>query len=405
MTRILVVADDPELGVAVQAGARTLGVPGSVRVVRSAPAALAAMAEEQADLVVTDIHVPGSEGPAWLHALRDRWPHVARVIVSGDADAAMLEQAYAIARHVLATPCAPATLAWALGTALDGVRAVDGTEAHAKAVQVVERVGTPGVFMAHFAALREALEAPNPPRGALRQAIEASPLLTLRVLRLANSPWYGGGAPVTSVADALARLGPELLRGLLLSLRTLDERSMDPDLTADLRLIKRHVHLLARIMRRVRAGQPDESLAATAALLHDVGRVVVALGDPAVGRQVDYHSTQSGQVRHEVELDIASVRDADVGAVLLENWGIPAVLRELVRGHALPSIAGPEAPPAVLGPLHVAHARIEAAGLGSAGTPHTVDLGYLERHGLTEFVATWDAVIDDELARAVEAVA
>lgn len=405
MADILVVGDDPELRFAVREAAAVLGGEVSVREAPSVTLAFERLHAGPVDLLVSTLVPEESTGPDWLHAVRARWPQVPRIIATREADPAKLDAAYRIARHVVALPAASDELEWALGSALDGARAVEGTEAHTRAMGLVDRLGNPPCLMRHFAALHAALDGNAPPRTAIRDAVEGSPILTLRVLRLANSSWYGSGAEVVNVADALGRLGPELLRGLLLSLRTLDERDLEPDVVAELGSIVRHSALLRRIMRRLRAGHADEALAGTAAILHDLGRAAVAFTEPALMRQVDWHSTEQGQVRHDVEVDICGVRHADVGATWLQAWGIPPALVELVRGHAVPSVAGPEAPVGVLGPLHVAHARLEAAGLGGGGTPHGLDLGFLERHAFEGYLPAWDAVIAEELAADRESAA
>lgn len=398
MADILVVGDDPELRYAVREAAAVLGGEVSVREARTVTMAFERLHAGPVDLLVSTLVPEESTGPEWLHAVRARWPHVPRIVAPREADPDKLEAAYRIARHVLPLPAETGELTWALGSALDGARAVEGTEALAQAQGYVDRLVNPPCSLAHFNALHAALEPQSPLRHEIRTAIEASPLLTLRVLRLANSTFYGSGHPVATVPGALARLGPELLRGVLLSLRVLDERDVEAHVAADMRVLKSHARLLGRILRRLRAGQPDEALGYTAGLLHDIGRLGVLLLEPALVRQVDRHSLELGQVRHDVEVDICGVRHADIGATWLAQSGVPAPLVELVRGHALPSVAGPEAPPALLGPLHVAHARLEAAGLGGGGTPHGLDLGFLERHGFEGYLPAWDAVIAEELA-------
>ena len=86
MMRILFVDDEPS----VLAGLRRLFHPlraeWQTSFADGGPQALALMAEEAVDVVVSDIRMPGMDGTQLLSRVRERFPHVIRIILSGQAD-------------------------------------------------------------------------------------------------------------------------------------------------------------------------------------------------------------------------------------------------------------------------------------------------------------------------------
>jgi HD-like signal output (HDOD) protein len=114
----------------------------------------------------------------------------------------------------------------------------------------------------------------NDPRSSphkLADTIGQDPALTLRVLRLANSPHYGGDDRVAGLDNAVGRIGRTSVRGLLLSLHLLqaEMESVRP-------LLERLAHhgyatgLAARVIARIqRVSQVNHIF--SAALLHDLG--------------------------------------------------------------------------------------------------------------------------------------
>lgn len=82
--RILCVDDEPHIAAALRRLLR--GAGHAVRVAGSGEEALALLEAESADLVISDMRMPGMDGAQLLARIRDRWPAVARVLLTGYAD-------------------------------------------------------------------------------------------------------------------------------------------------------------------------------------------------------------------------------------------------------------------------------------------------------------------------------
>jgi DNA-binding NtrC family response regulator len=68
-------------------------------------AALGELARGSFDIVVSDMRMPGIDGTALLREVTEMYPGTIRILLSGGADADALDQALAVADHMLEKPC------------------------------------------------------------------------------------------------------------------------------------------------------------------------------------------------------------------------------------------------------------------------------------------------------------
>lgn len=83
--QILIVDDEPAVLDFVRKALDRVGF--DCRTAEDAGQALAVMNEQPADLVVSDIHMPGSDGAWLLSTLKQQWPDVPVIMLSGDGEA------------------------------------------------------------------------------------------------------------------------------------------------------------------------------------------------------------------------------------------------------------------------------------------------------------------------------
>ncbi len=172
----------------------------------------------------------------------------------------------------------------------------------------------------------------------IERVVSFDPALTARLLRFANGANTAGLAPVTSVHAAISRLGT----GAVLSLAvgtTLRDLLHRPD--AELRgenLLWTHsvtAGLAARDLNRFcRHRVPPETF--TAALLHDIGKLILARFLCAKVRGVVADTVASGIAPLDAEREVLGVDHAEVGALVAEHWRLPDALVQAIRFHHRP---------------------------------------------------------------------
>lgn len=166
--------------------------------------------------------------------------------------------------------------------------------------------------------------------------IRPDPALTANVLRAANSVFYRGVSEISSVRDAVARMGIRRVFEVATSTsfcRTLPNQIPGYDLpVAD---FWRHCVGVAvvseRLAREVRAMNAD--IAFTAGLLHDVGKLVIGTCLADVVASTWKHADLDTP---EAELQTFGVDHADVGEEIAMRWRLPNAVKDAARYHHSP---------------------------------------------------------------------
>lgn len=168
----------------------------------------------------------------------------------------------------------------------------------------------------------------------LAQAISSDPALTARVLRVANSAYYGFPRRITTIRDAVVLLGFRQVRSTLLATAAI--RSMPSYDDIDAGAFWRHsitVGLLAELLARHEGAHQDEAF--TAGVLHNVGRLALQQARPEAFRHAVELAAARGISLHEAERHIFGFTDAEVGGALACHWRFPEHLATAIGRHAL----------------------------------------------------------------------
>jgi putative nucleotidyltransferase with HDIG domain len=194
----------------------------------------------------------------------------------------------------------------------------------------------------------------RPPNGEAIAAIESDIGLSVAVLRTANEARTGRTAPIASVPQAVEALGRSGLEVLVAQLPVVDffSHSAPERFRAHALAVQRAAERLAELV-----GYPQRDELAVAALLHDVGKLVLATAYPD---HVDAFRADAGppDVRVRTERADLGVDHAMVGGVLMRRWGLPDRLAASVERHHAPDAEGEAAIVRLADMLaHYAHGR------------------------------------------------
>ncbi len=206
------------------------------------------------------------------------------------------------------------------------------------------------------------------------------PALTVKVLKMVNSAFYGFPGRISSVSHAIMLLGLNVLKGLLLGVSVCEmmEKSMVGLWEHSLRCA-----VAARsIALRKGMKKPDE--VSVAALLHDIGKVILILEFSEVYAEALRDAEDKEIIITEAELLHFAEPHAGVGRLLFERWNFPANLVEIVAFHHKPQLA--KLAPLETAIVHFSDILVRARGLGFAGDSFipAVHPASFERLQLTE---------------------
>jgi HD-like signal output (HDOD) protein len=150
--------------------------------------------------------------------------------------------------------------------------------------------------------------------------IETDPVIALKIVKAANSARYGGVSQVATVTEAVARLGMQNTRILVLTF-ALRELFRTPSRQLEARMLalwehSRHVGALAQVLAdRVGAFNAHEAL--LAGLVHDIGCLAV------VGYARDFPDVAQNTVA--LESSIRTLR-SQLSGMILSTWQMPVEL-------------------------------------------------------------------------------
>ena len=173
----------------------------------------------------------------------------------------------------------------------------------------------------------------------LGDLIEKDTVVAGNILHLVNSALYARRATITSVRHALALLGMDKVRNTLLgmSISRMWTQVKTPPVWSMSRF-NRHSASVAVLSDQI-AGRLNADYAEgafVAGLLHDLGRLLIALGLPdEFGRLIKLHE-QFGKSWTECETELLGFTHAKLSADALAMWKFPEEVQVAVRDHHNP---------------------------------------------------------------------
>jgi HD-like signal output (HDOD) protein len=208
---------------------------------------------------------------------------------------------------------------------------------------------------------------PRVPSGKIAQAIEYDPSLTTNVLRLANSAFFGFPRSVSTVREALLRLGTNQVFQLVVA-ATVGKMTKTPVKGYDLSGGDLWDHLVGTALGSVKLGKtlnvPLPPYTFTASLTHDVGKVVLGTFVQVNAESIRELAYRKKLPFEQAEAAVLGIDHAEVGARLLEHWNLPEDIIGVVRWHHQPEhYLGKD--PLAANVVHVANAMCLMAGVGA----------------------------------------
>jgi HD-like signal output (HDOD) protein len=326
------------------------------------------------------MRMPGMDGAELLGHVRTRWPATARVVLSGHAERDAVIRALSVAHQFLAKPCDAEALRGCIERTcrLQSLLAQDALRA------VVGRLDRLPSSPETYWQLTRVLSDPGANVDAIADVIERDPAMSIKVLQLVNSAFFGLPQPLASIRRAVGYLGVELLRGLALSAHVFSALETPADTGFSVASSQEESLRAAQLARRFLADGARAEMAFTAALVHDVGKLIIAVALPEQCRAIVAEAKRSARATEVVEREVLGVSHAEVGAFLLGVWGLPFLIVEAVAYHHEPGRV-PETPADVLAAVHVA----DWVASGGAAAGLALDHAFLERTGMAAEASRW----------------
>lgn len=228
------------------------------------------------------------------------------------------------------------------------------------------------------------LNNPDTTASQIEKVLRYEPSLTANVLKLTNSAYFGLPSKVGSVKQAIVLLGWKRLIQIVLALcaKTVMKNPI-PGYDLPAGVLWRHsisVTVAADILATV-LGIPATGEFFTAALLHDVGKLVMGSFVKEDLREIE--KLASNGISFEIaEYMIGGTDHAEIGAHILRSWSFPSNIVTAVRWHHDPDSA--EETNIMLDIVHVANVLSLMIGIGAGreGLRYKASASVTKRLGL-----------------------
>ncbi|HZJ84162.1 MAG TPA: HDOD domain-containing protein [Syntrophomonadaceae bacterium] len=188
----------------------------------------------------------------------------------------------------------------------------------------------------------ELTEDPNSTAQDINDVLGQDQAMTARVLKLANSAFYGFPRRIATVTDAIVLLGFKTIKSIVMAasvsdilVKEMKGYALEP---GELWEHSQSVAMAARhIARKTKYFKLD--LAYTAGLLHDIGKVVLNNAMKESYQKVINTVIENNVPFLEAELEILGFSHAEVGAKVAEKWNLPSDLVDAIHYHHNPQDA------------------------------------------------------------------
>lgn len=351
--------------------------------------ALEQMARSPVEVILADANMAKMSGVALLRTVQERDPAVVRILLSGHAGLDLLRTALPYVHQFLPKPCDGQLLRSTLESACSLRGLLARPEMRALVGSSNELPSAPRTFIE----LSNVLATPNVSARAVAEVIERDIAISARVLQLVSSAFYGLPRAVTSIGGAVAYLGTDVIKAIVLSAevsRMFPLVQRVPDFSVD--ALQQHGTRVSQFSKRLLGNHPGADVLLVAGLLQDAGQLVLASrAAPRFGLALSSAAARK-QPLYEVEFELFGASHAEIGAYLLGLWGLPQRIVSAVASHLEPQRSGSRVFDATAA-LYLANLLLSDPEMPALDEvpPHTIaiDLGFLRHIGVAHQLDEW----------------
>jgi HD-like signal output (HDOD) protein len=215
--------------------------------------------------------------------------------------------------------------------------------------------------------INEAVNNPRTSMADIAKIISDDPGLTVRLLRLVNSAFYGFPSKIESVTQALVIIGTRQLRDLALATSIVNLFTGIPKDLVDMKSFWQHsiaCGIAAKIIATYRHETNMERFL-IAGMVHDIGRLLFFKKSGEKARATLLRCKSEGVLMYLAEKEMLGFDHAVLGKLLLQSWNLPLSLEEAVAYHHRPHEAIHY--PVETAVVHIADILVNALQWGSSG--------------------------------------
>jgi HD-like signal output (HDOD) protein len=199
--------------------------------------------------------------------------------------------------------------------------------------------------------------------------IEQDPLISAKIIGLANTPLFGASRRVSSVSDAAMLLGITRVKSVTLGIAVMSSLSKKSVGKLDIQGLWLHSLAISLALRTIsqampRNNRPLDDEIFLAGLLHDIGYLVLSQLDPM--RSDELHkrlAIDKEYTSEEIEAELLEMTHGELGAELVRHWELPPAVVAILRYHHDPLNADAAEGQPLVGMINIAERILPTFGI------------------------------------------
>jgi putative nucleotidyltransferase with HDIG domain len=335
--RILVLIDDPATLAQVEPHFSELPEYWKIHVTQTAENALCLLEQVQFELIFVELKAGPLASVQFLHQVWTKHPAVIRFLLADSMPPDLMVSCALGPHQVLQKPLDSA----AIRAGLERAKLVERLFQNKELQSLVSRIRTfpsrPTVYVEIMKELRSSTASSQ----TVGELVGRDLAISSKLLQITNSAFFAFGRPISAPADAVLLLGMDTTASLVLGIEAFARLDNVKLLYFSTDQVWKHCQCVANAARAIADyATNDENIshdAYTAALLHDIGKLALAVNLQEPYRDALNLGREKNLPAWEVERQAFGATHAEAGAYLLSLWGLPAKVIEAVAGHHLPA--------------------------------------------------------------------
>ncbi len=351
--------------------------------------ALIILAEQDINVIVSDMRMPGMDGAALLNKVMEQYPQVIRIMLTGHIDDHSIVRSIPVVHQFLSKPSEPESLKEVLTRAC----ALQELITSERLKTLVASLGSLPSLPEVYAELQDKAHDPECDIGDIAKIIGKDLAMSAKVLQLVNSAFFGLYKRIDSPARAVNLLGLDTIKTLILGVGIFTEMAPVRDKGLSVSALWRHSVTTATFAKEIASLEGAENAVIEnsfiAGIVHDVGKLLLLSSLSDQYCQVVENAKTQSLTLFQAEQQMFEADHGDVGGYLMGLWGLPGVVVEaLTFHHKLGSY-----PEASFCPALAVHAADVVYYMLNpelcVGKPPVINLPYLEEAGLDHRFGLW----------------
>ena len=215
--------------------------------------------------------------------------------------------------------------------------------------------------------LKKAIDNPDSSVSSLEQIVNKDPAFAARILKVANSAYYGFSSKVGTISQALMMLGLSELRSLLVATSLAQVFKGITNEKINMESFWKHSVACAICSRNiaVKYREPNTEEFFLAGLIHDLGRLVMLCNLPEKTEEAQNMALEQRVPITKAEEKVLSFNHADLSSRILQEWKLPENLQEMVARHHNPLPSSAHFKSTLI--VHVSDVIVETMEIGNSG--------------------------------------